>query len=1357
MRYAKHFLLTAAMLLCSIVVSAHDLEVDGIYYNITSSTDMTVEVTYRGATYGEYSDTYVNYVEIPDKIVVNGRAYRVTGIGSYAFFRCENLTSVVIGSNVASIGSLAFYECSKLANVILGSNVERIGKSAFYYCNAITSIVIPSTVTEIMESAFTGCSSLKTVINYSNLRFEKGKESNGWIAYHADRMFNAPNGFTEGDFVFGVVSGVNTLVGYLGNAAELVLPASYNGGSYVIGNAVFSENLNLTRVTLNDNITGIGNHAFNECESLTEIEIPNSVTYINYCAFYHCYSLSKVTLSNSLETIGFDAFRNCNAITSIVIPSTVTEIGSAAFFLCSSLKTVINYSNLEFEKGEDSHGQIALYADKVVNAPNGFIDGDFVYSVKAGGYALAGYLGDATDLTLPASCKGESYVVGEKAFCNNANLTRVTIGGNVTGIESLAFSECTGLVSVTVGNNVTSIGYCAFYNCSNLASLVIGSSVTDIESRAFDYCSDLKTIYNLSGLLLTIGSEDYGRVAYYAEKIVKTPRDADFEFGVIDGVITLVAYLGNDADVMLPVNEVAYTVATGVFENRTTLTSILIPDCITGIGDRAFAGCSNLQGIEIPGSVVSIGEGVFNGCAALSYMEVAAGNTVYDSRDNCNAIIKTSNKTLIAGCQNTVIPSSVTSIGAEAFYGCTGLTGIEIPSSVTSIGASAFFGCEGLEEVRTSNLTAWCNVTFTDKTSNPLCYAKNLYLDGILVTDLVIPTGVKNIRENAFYGCTSITSVTIPSSVTYIRTGAFEDCVGLEAVYISDLAAWLNITMSYAGNPLIYAKNLYLDGMLVTDLVIPEGIRGINNYAFCGCTSITSVTIPSSVTYIRTGAFQDCVGLEAVYISDLEAWCNITFSNNVANPLYCAKNLYLYGELVEELIIPDNVEQLKDYAFQGCTSLTGVYIPGRVRNIGKGVFYNCSGIAYVEVSEANEIYDSRDICNAIVERETNTLIMGCKNTVIPSSVTSIGTGAFYGCTGLTDIEIPSSVGKVESNAFYGCMGLEAVRTNDLAAWCGIEFGGMANPLKYAGYLYLNDELVTELVIPDGVGVVRKYVFDGCLSISELTIPDCVTSIEESAFRGCTGLSTITSYIPAEALFVIDSTVFEEVDKTTCGLNVYYESMQVYAATPAWSEFHHIQPVPIFITINQYGSGTYCANKPLDFGAVEGLKAYAATGYNASTGAVTLTRVMTAKTGTGLFLKGEPGTYAVPVMKNTDDNTLNMLVGTLKSTPVNSTSDDGIYANYKLTIKTGDPAPLFYRITDGSTLSSGKAYLQVPLAWLPVEAKSIRYRFDDGESTDIEDVESAEQPAGPIYDLMGRQVTTPQRGMLYLMDGKKIIY
>ncbi len=301
------------------------------------------------------------------------------------------------------------------------------------------------------------------------------------------------------------------------------------------------------------------------------------------------------------------------------------------------------------------------------------------------------------------------------------------------------------------------------------------------------------------------------------------------------------------------------------------------------------------------------------------------------------------------------------------------------------------------------------------------------------------------------------------------------------------------------------------------------------------------------------------------------------------------------------------------------------------------------------------------------------------------------------------------------------------------------------------------EELASVSLPNSLLSLGEGAFAECYRLSSVVIPESVTSIGSYAFTGCSNLTSITCKAVTPPT-IGGSDAFYNVDKS---IPVYVPagSVDAYKAADYWKKFTNIQPMPETITINQYGSSTYCSEYALDFSEVEGLKAYAATGYKTSTGVITLTRVMTANAGVGLFLKGEPGEYTVPVLESTDENSLNMLVGTLESTEVNSTSSDGLYANFRYTIKDGDETPLFYRVDDGYTLGAGKAYLQIPVAWMPAEAKSISLRFDDGATTDIEnDAELENQNSElEIYDLMGRRVSTPQRGSLYLINGKKIIY
>jgi len=428
---------------------------------------------------------------------------------------------------------------------------------------------------------------------------------------------------------------------------------------------------------------------------------------------------------------------------------------------------------------------------------------------------------------------------------------------------------------------------------------------------------------------------------------------------------------------------------------------ILIPPVynsfpVTIIGYRAFFGRTSLTSITIPDSVTKIGSSAFSGCSGLT---------------------------------NITIQDGVTEISDFAFQNCTGLTSVTIGSGVTSVGRGAFSGCTGLTSVHITDIAAWLGISFSEE-SNPLYYAHNLYLNGDKVTDLMIPDGVTSIgslafsgctsltnitipdsvtsvgsgafsgctgltsitipdsvtviRSSAFSGCTGLTSITIPDSVTVIGNNAFSGCTGLTSVHITDIAAWCGISFASVGednddpncNPLYYAHNLYLNGKKVTDLVIPDGVTSIGNLAFSGYTSLTSITIPDSVTEIGYFAFLGCTNLTSIHITDISAWLGISFHHAEVSPLFYSYNLYLSGEKVTDLIVPDSVTEIGDYVFYSCTSLTSVTIPDSVTKIGNSAFYDCTSLTSV---------------------------------TIPDSVTKIGNSAFYDCTSLTSILFDGAV------------------------------------------------------------------------------------------------------------------------------------------------------------------------------------------------------------------------------------------------------------------------------------------------------------------------------------------------------------
>ena len=315
-------------------------------------------------------------------------------------------------------------------------------------------------------------------------------------------------------------------------------------------------------------------------------------------------------------------------------------------------------------------------------------------------------------------------------------------------MPAYAFAGVQGLKKVILPNSCKKIVAKAFYDCYELRKLVIPAGVTVIQDDAFDNSSD--------NLLISVSPDN----SYYDSRegingIVETATNR------------LMALWVNSETTKIP-NSIEIIGKYSLYGNLKLCQTLLLPEKLVTIDNYAFYGCSGLNSIIIPNSVMSIGTGVFSGCSSLTSIIVENGNSKYDSRNNCNAVIETSSNELICGCKNTVIPNSVTSIGSSAFSHCSGLTSITIPNSVTWIGWDAFFDCSDLTSITIGN-----NVTSIG--SGALWGCSNL-------TSITIPNSVTSIGWAAFYGCTGLTYITIPNSVTSIGESAFSGCSGLTAV-----------------------------------------------------------------------------------------------------------------------------------------------------------------------------------------------------------------------------------------------------------------------------------------------------------------------------------------------------------------------------------------------------------------------------------------------------------------------------------------------------------------------------------------------------------------------------------------------
>ena len=356
MKKFKSLVLTVIGLLCSISMSAHDFVVDGIYYNITSSTDMTVAVTYRGNHYDSYSNEYSGAVNIPESVTYNGNTYSVTRISNDAFRGCSGLTSVEIGNSVTSIGDSAFKGCSGLTSVEIGNSVTSIGYSAFSHCSGLTSVEIGNSVTSIGDDAFSSCSSLTSVeIGHSVTNIG---EDAFWGCSGLTSV-EIPNSVTRlGSYAFYNCSGLTSV-----HINDIAAWCNIEFGDNTANPLCYARNLYLngekvTELVIPNGVTSIGDDAFYGCSSLTSVEIGNSVTSIGKHAFNDCYGLTSVEIGNSVTSIGDSAFKGCSGLTSVEIGNSVTSIGSSAFSGCTNLLSITLGNSIELLPGSWSDLQL---------------------------------------------------------------------------------------------------------------------------------------------------------------------------------------------------------------------------------------------------------------------------------------------------------------------------------------------------------------------------------------------------------------------------------------------------------------------------------------------------------------------------------------------------------------------------------------------------------------------------------------------------------------------------------------------------------------------------------------------------------------------------------------------------------------------------------------------------------------------------------------------------------------------------------------------------------------------------------------------------------------------------------------
>ena len=483
MKRIKTWLTTIAVLLCSISARAHDFEVDGIYYNVTSSSELTVEVTYCGEYWDSY-DEYQGVVKIPTTVISNRNEYRVNSIGSGAFRKCSGLTSIILPEGLTSIGSKAFYYCSGLTSINLPEGLTSIGGEAFYGCRGLTSITLPESLTHIVEDAFAYCTNIISMTIKSGVleiiyggygpRFEPVKVF--WLANtppEAVRKFIGKVNYVANEQYLSRLENCKVYP-YLSSMFEVdglkYVPVSPSERTCDVIDCIYGDST-LAVVNIGETVSFKGidmkvkkvmPYSFSGNGILRDVVIADAVESVGTGCFANCSSLERVKIGSNVSEIGNDAFKDCPLLSDILIPNATKRIGDGAFSGCKSLSDVIIEDRSE-PLAMGCNYSSPLFSDCPLDSV--YIGGKITY--------------------------GTSSREGYSPFYRNTSLRTVVITDKEDQIYENEFYGCSNLKNVTIGNGVKSIGNYAFSGCSALEGFSFGSSMESIGNEAFSDCTNL--------------------------------------------------------------------------------------------------------------------------------------------------------------------------------------------------------------------------------------------------------------------------------------------------------------------------------------------------------------------------------------------------------------------------------------------------------------------------------------------------------------------------------------------------------------------------------------------------------------------------------------------------------------------------------------------------------------------------------------------------------------------------------------------------------------------------------------------------------------------------------------------------
>ena len=988
---------------------------------------------------------------------------------SLSVIQILDLSEARITSPLDTIPDQAFFKKSTLRKISFPANLVRIGYAAFYYCSGLLSVEVPATVTSIGASAFSGCGVKSVILPPTKISYY------GPAFYGCDSLVIATTPCSnDGGDIFSSCNNLRTII----------VPE----GVTTIRDGAFYQLTSMTTIKLPTTITSIGTHAFYNCINLDSITIPEGVTSIGQGAFWQNMKLKSVKIPNSLTTIEDAAFSSCSLLTSLVFPKGLTTIKRDVFGGCSGLTTItIPYGN-DISYGYNVFGGCSKL--KTIIIPDG------ITSIK--NYAFNGCPANVTTFKIPASVKS----IGDQAFASCTGIDLISIPDSVTSIGAYAFSGCSGLKSVSIPNAVTNLRTYAFQNCSNLSSITLPATLSGINEGVFSGCTKLTSVSFPTSIT------SLGKAAF-------------------SGCTTLV---------LTSIPGTVTSIGESCFSGCQSLKSIVIPSSISAINTTAFAGCIGLTSIQFSNSNITIGYQAFLGCNGLTSITLPTYSTItYNAFQDCKGLVLATTPyaynsgNIFAGCVNLktiLVPSGLTAIRDYAFYNCNTLDSINLPTSLNTIGNNAFNGCSNLKRI---SLPKYLNLIGDYGLAN----CSNL-------TSISLPALLHVISNYCFSRCTGLTSVTIPVSVNTINSYAFDGCTGLNSIFVDnsfplDLTKYSLVFNSVNKTSCILnvpygTKARYLAANQWSDFTnIVEKSTGIfvsSNKAELSANPGSTITVDVKANVAWTA-------------SSNQSWVSVTPTSGTGdNTLtFTADNTQIttVRNAVVTVSAPGFISQTVVVYQKLAPKTVSISAGGLSAALTANELSSLSTLIVTGTMDARDFKTMRDSMPQLTDLDLTgvsiaayTGVNGTYTNSITYTANVFPVYAFYnGNTGigkiiLKTIKLPSTITSIGSNAFGGCSGL-----------------------------------TTPISIPSSVVSISSYAFYNCTGLSSITIPTSVSTIGSYAFYNCTALTSII----VNSSYPIDLTsptyVFYNINKTTCSLYVPYGSKSLYAALTQWKDFANI--------------------------------------------------------------------------------------------------------------------------------------------------------------------------------------------------------